>query len=72
MAMARKAIKNITAIGLFCAFSIMPVKMVMAAQKPLSVVASIKPVHALVAGVMADLGTPHLLLAAPHQRIISP
>jgi zinc transport system substrate-binding protein len=28
-------------------------------------VASIKPVHALVAGVMGDLGTPHLLLAAP-------
>jgi zinc transport system substrate-binding protein len=53
------------AIGLFCAFSIMPVKMVMADQKPLSVVASIKPVHALVAGVMGDLGTPHLLLAAP-------
>ena len=39
--------------------------MVMADQKPLSVVASIKPVHALVAGVMGDLGTPHLLLAAP-------
>jgi zinc transport system substrate-binding protein len=53
------------AIGLFCAFSIMPVKMVMADQKPLSIVASIKPVHALVAGVMGDLGTPHLLLAAP-------
>ena len=33
--------------------------------KPLSIVASIKPVHALVAGVMGDLGTPHLLLAAP-------
>jgi zinc transport system substrate-binding protein len=53
------------AIGLFCAFSIMPVKMVMADQRPLSIVASIKPVHALVAGVMGDLGTPHLLLAAP-------
>ena len=39
--------------------------MVMADQKPLSIVASIKPVHALVAGVMGDLGTPHLLLAAP-------
>jgi zinc transport system substrate-binding protein len=37
----------------------------MADQKPLSIVASIKPVHALVAGVMGDLGTPHLLLAAP-------
>ena len=31
----------------------------------LSIVASIKPVHALVSGVMGDLGTPHLLLAAP-------
>ena len=39
--------------------------MVMADQKPLSIVASIKPVHALVAGVMGELGTPHLLLAAP-------
>ena len=39
--------------------------MVMADQKPLSIVASIKPVHALVSGVMGDLGTPHLLLAAP-------
>ena len=39
--------------------------MVMADQKPLSIVASIRPVHALVAGVMGDLGTPHLLLAAP-------
>ena len=39
--------------------------MVIADQKPLSIVASIKPVHALVAGVMGDLGTPHLLLAAP-------
>jgi zinc transport system substrate-binding protein len=38
---------------------------VMADQKPLSIVASIKPVHALVAGVMGDLGTPHVLLAAP-------
>ena len=65
MAIARKAITGAIAIGLFCAFSIMPVKMVMADQKPLSIVASIKPVHALVAGVMGDLGTPHLLLAAP-------
>ena len=65
MAMARKAIKGVMAIGLFCTFSIIPVKMMMADQKPLSIVASIKPVHALVAGVMGDLGTPHLLLAAP-------
>ena len=65
MAIVRKAVTGVMAIGLFCAFSIMPVKMVMADQKPLSIVASIKPVHALVAGVMGDLGTPHLLLAAP-------
>jgi zinc transport system substrate-binding protein len=65
MAIARKVIKGVMAIGLFCTFSIMPVKMVKADQKPLSIVASIKPVHALVAGVMGDLGTPHLLLAAP-------
>jgi zinc transport system substrate-binding protein len=65
MAIVRKAVTGVMAIGLFWAFSIMPVKMVMADQKPLSIVASIKPVHALVAGVMGDLGTPHLLLAAP-------
>src|SRR6056300_519392 len=65
MAIVRKAVTGVMTIGLFCAFSIMPVKMVMADQKPLSIVASIKPVHALVAGVMGDLGTPHLLLAAP-------
>lgn len=65
MAIVRKAVTGVMAIGLFCAFSIMPVKMVMADQKPLSIVASIKPVHALVSGVMGDLGTPHLLLAAP-------
>jgi zinc transport system substrate-binding protein len=65
MVIVRKAVTGVMAIGLFCAFSIMPVKMVMADQKPLSIVASIKPVHALVAGVMGDLGTPHLLLAAP-------
>ena len=65
MAIVRKAVTGVMAIGLFCAFSIMQVKMVMADQKPLSIVASIKPVHALVAGVMGDLGTPHLLLAAP-------
>ena len=65
MAIVRKAVTGVMAIGLFCAFSIMPVKMVMADQKPLLIVASIKPVHALVAGVMGDLGTPHLLLAAP-------
>ena len=65
MAIVRKAVTGVMAIGLFCAFSIMPVKMVMADQKPLSIVASIKPVHTLVAGVMGDLGTPHLLLAAP-------
>ncbi|MDC3294082.1 zinc ABC transporter substrate-binding protein, partial [Alphaproteobacteria bacterium] len=65
MAIVRKAVTGVMAIGLFCAFSIMPVKMVMADQKLLSIVASIKPVHALVAGVMGDLGTPHLLLAAP-------
>ena len=65
MAIIRKWVKGVTAIGLFCAFSIMPVKRVMADQKPLSIVASIRPVHALVAGVMGDLGTPHLLLAAP-------
>ena len=43
----------------------MPVEMVTADQKPISVVASIKPIHSLVAAVMGDIGTPHLLLEAP-------
>ena len=37
----------------------------MASQNPLSVVASIKPIHSLVAAVMGDIGTPQLLLEAP-------
>jgi zinc transport system substrate-binding protein len=52
-------------IGLFCASLVIPVEMVIADQKPISVVASIKPIHSLVAAVMGDIGTPHLLLEAP-------
>ncbi|MEJ8574496.1 zinc ABC transporter substrate-binding protein [Microbaculum marinum] len=40
-----------------------------------NVVASIKPVHSLVAGVMGDLGTPHLLVAgadSPHTYAFKP
>ncbi|MDA0960391.1 MAG: zinc ABC transporter substrate-binding protein [Proteobacteria bacterium] len=37
----------------------------MASQRPLSVVASIKPIYSLVAAVMGDIGTPELLLKAP-------
>jgi len=39
------------------------------------VVASIKPVHSLVAGVMGDLGTPHLLMSgseSPHTYAMKP
>ena len=46
----------------------------MADQKPIiNVVASIKPSPLrLVAAVMGDIGTPHLLLDAPHRHITSP
>ncbi len=40
-----------------------------------NVVASIKPVHSLVAGVMGDIGTPHLLLTgadSPHSYAMRP
>ena len=65
MAMMQKWVKGVTTIGLFCVSLVMPVEMVTADQKPISVVASIKPIHSLVAAVMGDVGTPHLLLEAP-------
>ena len=65
MAMMQKWVKGVTTIGLFCVSLVMPVEMVTADQKPISVVASIKPIHSLVAAVMGDIGTPHLLLEAP-------
>ncbi len=45
------------------------------AAEPLNVVASIKPIHALVAGVMAGAGTPTLLVtgnASPHDYALKP
>ena len=65
MAMMQKWVKGVTTIGLFCVSLVLPVEMVTADQKPISVVASIKPIHSLVAAVMGDIGTPHLLLEAP-------
>ncbi|MDC3370422.1 zinc ABC transporter substrate-binding protein [Alphaproteobacteria bacterium] len=65
MAMMQKWVKGVKTIGLFCASLVIPVEMVIADQKPISVVASIKPIHSLVAAVMGDIGTPHLLLEAP-------
>jgi len=43
--------------------------------EPLQVAASIKPIHSLVAGVMADIGTPALLVsgaASPHTYALKP
>ena len=65
MAMMQKWVKGVKTIGLFCASLVIPVEMVIADQKPISVVASIKPIHSLVAAVMCDIGTPHLLLEEP-------
>ena len=65
MAMMQKWVTGVKTIGLFCASLVIPVEMVIADQKPISVVASIKPIHSLVAAVMGDIGTPHLLLEAP-------
>ena len=45
------------------------------AQAAPNVVASIKPVHSLVASVMAGIGTPHLVLdggASPHGFSLKP
>ena len=63
--MMQKWVTGVKTIGLFCASLVIPVEMVIADQKPISVVASIKPIHSLVAAVMGDIGTPHLLLEAP-------
>jgi len=63
--MMQKWVKGVKTIGLFCASLVIPVEMVIADQKLISVVASIKPIHSLVAAVMGDIGTPHLLLEAP-------
>ncbi|MEK9851074.1 MAG: zinc ABC transporter substrate-binding protein [Candidatus Puniceispirillum sp.] len=63
--MMQKWVKGVKTIGLFCASLVIPVEMVIADQKPISVVASIKPIHSLVAAVMGGIGTPHLLLEAP-------
>lgn len=44
-------------------------------SEPVSVVASIKPVHSLVSAVMAGVGTPHLLIkggASPHTYSLRP
>ncbi|MBB4264854.1 zinc ABC transporter substrate-binding protein [Roseospira visakhapatnamensis] len=45
------------------------------AADPIGVVASIKPIHALVAAVMGDVGTPHLIVkggASPHTASLRP
>jgi zinc transport system substrate-binding protein len=65
MALMQKWVKGVKTIGLFCASLV----------KPISVVASIKPIHSLVAAVMGDIGMPHLLLEAPssaHQFTLKP
>jgi zinc transport system substrate-binding protein len=46
-----------------------------AAAEPVTVVASIKPVHSLVAGVMQGAGSPHLIVqgnASPHSTSLKP
>ncbi len=65
MAMMQKWVKGVKTIGLFCASLVIPVEMVIADQNPISVVAARQPIHSLVAAVMGDIGTPHLLLEAP-------
>ena len=52
-----------------------PVALAVPAAAAPKVVASVKPVHSLVAGVMGDLGTPRLLVEAgqsPHTYSLKP
>lgn len=63
--MARRWIQTLGVIGGLVCLAFWPAQLVMADQKPPAIVTSIKPVHALVAAVMGNLGAPQLLLEAP-------
>jgi zinc transport system substrate-binding protein len=62
--------RSLFAASLAAAFSLPA-----AAAEPVTVVASIKPVHSLVAGVMQGAGSPHLIVqggASPHATSLRP
>jgi len=66
----RRACLTAAALGLALAFS-----GTAGAAGPLNVVASVKPVHSLVAGVMQGAGSPHLIVkggASPHSYSLKP
>lgn len=66
--MVRGSIKHLISFFRFCGLGLLLIGVnstAMASQRPLSVVASIKPIHSLVAAVMGDIGTLELLLKAP-------
>jgi zinc transport system substrate-binding protein len=66
----KTALAAITAVAVWLSFAVAA-----AAREPLRVVASIEPVHALVAGVMAGAGEPMLLVkggGSPHTYALRP
>jgi len=66
--MVRGSINPLISFFRFCGLGLLLIGVhstAMASQRPLSVVASIKPIYSLVAAVMGDIGTPELLLKAP-------
>lgn len=66
--MVRGSINHLISFFRFCGLGLLLIGIhstAMASQRPLSVVASIKPIYSLVAAVMGDIGTPELLLKAP-------
>ena len=66
--MVRGSINHLISFFRFCGLGLLLIGVhstAMASQRPLSVVASIKPIYSLVAAVMGDIGTPELLLKAP-------
>jgi len=66
--MVRGSINHLISFFRFCGLGLLLIGVhstAMASQRPLSVVASIKPIYSLVAAVRGDIGTPELLLKAP-------
>ena len=66
--MVRGSINHLISFFRFCGLGLLLIGVhstAMASQRPLSVVASIKPIYSLVAAVMGDIGTPELMLKAP-------
>lgn len=65
----------IAALSTAVVLTVVPASTPALAAESIDVVASIKPIHALVAAVMGDVGTPHLIVkggASPHTASLRP